>query len=375
MPQTRSQDKTGNQQGGEPTPTTDLSIVVVDKMTIKDRVSAFLGEFTIENRDSTKVLVFKPCSYSKEAFDQWIVTQAKQFEGMTNKKEYTHAFLKSYVLFTAKQLGFKSTDLPVNMPFPQQEQIQAACLENKVVNGDLWEALAQSASKKVGTAVYFDVTAKNDTDFPQLLLAMLSLVLDGIDILQKRTVAVQPLLTIHNKLVDSAGEIVSLQEDIPYGLATIEDLKTEVEAYPTVMEEWHKLINSLTMLNLDVSSLEAVRLAGYKEQIRALTSDDYEAVIEELAKGTTHHIIFLKPTSEVKIRNIKSLKDKITAALKIRASMGTAEAVVSSVTKTDTSEEVQVLTTTTSSATSKPPSTQYEKMCKIIMCNNKHVER
>ena len=274
MPQTRSQDKTGNQQGGEPTPTTDLSIVVVDKMTIKDRVSAFLGEFTIENRDSTKVLVFKPCSYSKEAFHQWIVTQAKQFEGMTNKKEYTHAFLKSYVLFTAKQLGFKSTDLPVNMPFPQQEQIQAACLENKVVNGDLWEALAQSASKKVGTAVYFDVTAKNDTDFPQLLLAMLSLVLDGIDILQKRTVAVQPLLTIHNKLVDSAGEIVSLQEDIPYGLATIEDLKTEVEAYPTVMEEWHKLINSLTMLNLDVSSLEAVRLAGYKEQIRALTSDD-----------------------------------------------------------------------------------------------------
>ena len=375
MTKTRSQEKGAGQQGtsptiapqgGEPTPTTNLNIVVVDKMTIKDRVNAFLGEFTIENRDSAKVLVFKPCSYSKEAFDQWLETQAKQFDGMPCQKEYTHAFLKAYVLFTATQLGFKSTDLPVNMPFPLQEQIQAACLENKVINGDLWEALAKSASKKVGSAVYFDVNSKNDTDFPQLLLAMISLVLDGIDLLQKRTIAVQPLLTIHNQLVDSAVEIVSLQEDIAYGLATQEDLRTEVEAYPGIMENWRKLINDLTMLNLDISTLEAVRLAGYKEEIRPLTSDDYEAVIEELTRGTTHHIIFLKPTTEVKIRNIKTLKDKITAALKIRAAMGTAEAVVSSVTKTDTSEEVQVLTTTTSSATSKPPSTQYEKMCKIF---------
>ena len=118
MPNTRSQDKGGNQQGtspakvqqgGEPSPITDLRIVVVDKMTIKDRVNAFLGEFTIENRDSIKVLVFKPCSYSKESFDQWLETQAKQFDGMTCQKEYTHAFLKAYVLFTATQLGFKST--------------------------------------------------------------------------------------------------------------------------------------------------------------------------------------------------------------------------------------------------------------------------
>ena len=178
MTKTRSQEKGAGQQGtsptiapqgGEPTPTTNLNIVVVDKMTIKDRVNAFLGEFTIENRDSAKVLVFKPCSYSKESFDQWLETQAKQFDGMPCQKEYTHAFLKAYVLFTAKQLGFKATDLPVNMPFPLQEQIQAACLENKVINGDLWEALAKSASKKVGSAVYFDVNSKNDTDFPQLL--------------------------------------------------------------------------------------------------------------------------------------------------------------------------------------------------------------
>ena len=118
MPNTRSQVKGGNQQGGEPSPTTDLRIVVVDKMTIKDRVNALLGEFTIENRDSTKVLGFKPCSYPKEAFDQWLETQARQFDGMVCQKEYTHAFLKEYVLYTATQLGFKTTDLPVNMPFP-----------------------------------------------------------------------------------------------------------------------------------------------------------------------------------------------------------------------------------------------------------------
>ena len=147
MPNTRSQDKGGNQQGdtpsnapegGEPSPTTDLRIVVVDKMTIQERVNAFLGNFSIENRDSGKVLIFRPCSYSKESFDPWLETQAKQFEGMDCPKEYTHAFLKAYVLFTASQLGFKSTDLPVNMSFPHQEQIQAACIGNKAVNGDLW---------------------------------------------------------------------------------------------------------------------------------------------------------------------------------------------------------------------------------------------
>ena len=92
--------------------------------------------------------------------------------------------------------------------------------------------------------MYFDVNSKNDTDFPQLLLAMISLVLDGIDLLQKRTIAVQPLLTIHNQLVDSAVEIVSLQEDIAYGLATQEDLRTEVEAYPGIMENWPQQVSA-----------------------------------------------------------------------------------------------------------------------------------
>ena len=163
MPNTRSQDKGDNQQGdtsgnapqdGVPSPTTNLRIVVVDKMTVQERVNAFLGNFIIENRDSGKVLIFRPCSYSKESFEPWLTAQAKQFEGMDCQREYTHAFLKSYVLFTASQLGFKSDDLPVNMPFPQQEQIQAACVGNKAVNGDLWQALAQSASKKVGSSVY-----------------------------------------------------------------------------------------------------------------------------------------------------------------------------------------------------------------------------
>ena len=150
MPNTRSQVNVENQQGDGSTdnvpqdrgqlPTTDLSIVVVNtKMTIQERVTAFLGNFVIENRDSGKVLIFRPCSYSKESFEPWLTAQAKQFEGMDCPKEYTHAFLKSYVLYTATRLGFKSTDLPVNMPFPQQEQIQAACLGNKVINGDLWQ--------------------------------------------------------------------------------------------------------------------------------------------------------------------------------------------------------------------------------------------
>ena len=113
-------------------------------------------------------------------------------------REYTHAFLKSYVNFTATQLGFKSTNLPGNMPFPQQGQIQAACVGNKAVNGDLWLALAQSAGKKIGSSVYFDVTSKKDTDFPLLILSMISLVLEGIELQQKRAIAVQPLLTLHN---------------------------------------------------------------------------------------------------------------------------------------------------------------------------------
>ena len=280
-------------------PVTNLSVVVVDgKMSVQERVNAFLGNFSIENRGAGKVLIFRPCNYSKEAFDTWLKQQAKQFEGMDCNREYTHAFLKSYVLFTASQLGFKSADLPVNMPFPQQEHIQAACVGNKAINGDLWLAMTQSAAKKIGSSVYFDVNSKKDTDFPLLLLAMISLVLEGIELLQKRAIDVQPLLTLHNQLVDTAEEIVSLQEDIACGLATQEDLKTEVNAYPGVMENWRKTINDLTMQNLDVSALEAVRLCGYMEDIRPLSSDDYESVIKELSQGTTRHIIFLKPTTE-----------------------------------------------------------------------------
>ena len=137
------------QDGGTP-PATNLSVVVVDsKMTVQERVNAFLGNFIIENRDSGKVLIFRPCSYSKESFDPWLKAQAKQFEGMDSDREYTHAFLKSYVQFMASQLGLRSADLPVNMPFPQQEHIQAACVGNKAINGDLWLAMAQSAAKKI----------------------------------------------------------------------------------------------------------------------------------------------------------------------------------------------------------------------------------
>ena len=219
MPNTRSQGNLENQQddvssdssdGGQLSITNRNAAVVNTKMTIQERVTAFLGNFGIENRDSGKVLIFRPCSYSKESFEPWLSTQTKQFEGMDCPKEYTHAFLKSYVLFTAKQLGFKSNDLPVNMPYPLQEQIQAACIGNKAVNGDLWQSLAQSASKKIGSSVYFDSQSKKDTDYPQLLLALIGLVLEGLELLQKRAVAVQPLLSLHNKLVDTAEEIVSL---------------------------------------------------------------------------------------------------------------------------------------------------------------------
>ena len=168
-------------------------------MTVQERINAFISNFVIENRDSGKFLIFRPCSYSKELFDPWLQAQAKQFEGMEREREYTHAFLKAYVQFTATQLGYKAHDLPVNMPYPKQHEIQTACEGNKAVKDDLWAALANSAAKKIGSSVYFDATSKKDTDFPQLILAMISLVLEGIELLQKRAIAVQPLLTLHNQ--------------------------------------------------------------------------------------------------------------------------------------------------------------------------------
>ena len=85
-------------------PTTNQSVVVVNtKTTVHERVNAFLGNFCIESRDSGIVLIFRPCSYSKESFEPWLTAQAKQFEGMDCPREYTHAFFKSYVLFTAQK--------------------------------------------------------------------------------------------------------------------------------------------------------------------------------------------------------------------------------------------------------------------------------
>ena len=41
-------------------PVTNLSVVVVDgKMSVQERVNAFLGNFSIENRDAGKVLIFR----------------------------------------------------------------------------------------------------------------------------------------------------------------------------------------------------------------------------------------------------------------------------------------------------------------------------
>ena len=108
MTKTRSQGNGDNPHGegnsvnapqdGGPPPATNLSVVVVDsKMTVQERVNAFLGNFIIENRDSGKILIFQPCNYSKDLFESWLQSQAKQFEGMDREKEYTHAFLKAYV--------------------------------------------------------------------------------------------------------------------------------------------------------------------------------------------------------------------------------------------------------------------------------------